>query len=176
ADVVVSERLWLSGGARFTRRWSGSVEVRIPDADDPLAAGVSRALRVEPGDGWEADVAPRFQLTESIALGGVLAFAARGADAFGEGVGEPDALLASALRGDRRAALLAVGGRFTTVPAWRRGSRILPLEAELLFHRTLSGRGGVPRTNGVEAMARVYQRLWGGRPSAAPAAMEPPAR
>ena len=157
ADLVASERVWVAAGAQFTRRWEGSVRRTVLDPTDPFAPIATRSLRVDPGDGWSADIAPRFQLTEAIGLVGAFAFARRGADT---GPGEDPAPLL--LPGERSVATAAAGARFTTIPAWSRGSRILPLEAEILFFRTVDGGGGVPQTAGVDATARVYRRLWGG--------------
>lgn len=159
ADAVLGTRLWMSVGAEYTLRAAGEVPRRVGLPGEPFPAAATLAdLRVDPGDRAAAEVIPRFQLTDAISLGAVYGYAREAADRYPDLAGDPAPFFAA---GARSSHSVGVGARYTTVPAWLRGSGVLPLEAELLYRTVVAGSGGVPDAGRMELRGRVYQPLWG---------------
>ena len=153
ADFGLSERFWLSAGARYTVRAGGTITRRV-SADLFPADSTLRDVRVDPGDELVLELTPRLQFTDEISFGLLYTYGRQTADSAGEGA-EP-------LSGDRSTQLLGLGARFSTFPAWLRGGSTIPVEAELRAQAVVAGSGGIADATLLELRGRLYLRLWGG--------------
>lgn len=115
-----------------------------------------------PGDYTSLEVAPRFHLTDELAVSGGYRFWSKAEDRY---EGPPvDGVDPSILDRETEQTLHQLGLAlvFNTLDAWREGRTSLPFEARFSVRRAVAGSGGrTPKTFRTGLGLRVYHRFWG---------------
>ncbi len=166
-DIELSVFGTLSFGSRFGIVGDFRYGIQRPvqvlrriTAPDRIFAPVSaqQVVRWNPGDYAQIRVAPRFYLTEEIALALDLGYFTKKVDRYSlseAGMGPDPALLE--LETAQKSFGIGGGLVFSTV----KSGRGRPVEARFLFQQLVSGSGGsTPKTSRFEVGLRFYRGLW----------------
>jgi hypothetical protein len=168
ADLFIGRRFWLTGGASLLGLQEREESSASPD--------VVSAVIWSPASELSFDIAPRYRLTETIALGGRYEMRRSGAARTEiRGEGGSFALLTPAGTVQRA----GIEMRFSTlagverVPGLLRGP--LAVEAGISLLRTISAPPGIPASGSVVLQGSILQRMWGGGPRPQPVNQRLPA-
>lgn len=177
ADAAIDARAWLSASLRGGTGFAAQRRTRFargPLGLGPLSGAITDAAWT-PGSFVQAELSPRYALSEFFGVSAHYAFTGRGADrlesapdgrpivepgTLGIAAGTPSALPALARAASSRVQRLGLGASYSTVSAARRGRTRLPLELHLRHVETVTGRN-VDRESYQQVELRVYTRLWG---------------
>lgn len=160
-DLFFGRRLWTTLSLRYAMRGEVEVTRRVVDPREPLASSAAaRAVRWSPGSELELSVAPRYRLTEAIALGAQYGLGRQGAATFRIDGGDEGAGILDVAGGLAHTAGVAV--RYTTLPAYWSGARLVPLEVSLGYRATLAAPARRARASAVLLQATLFHSLFGG--------------
>jgi hypothetical protein len=174
ADAVSGRRLAASLVARYGVQLADELDVLLPDTflpdGYPLATNLQRVRR-DLGDYLELEIAPRYALTELIAVGAHYRFRSKGEDTY-----ELPLLPPTAAAGGwseptspgpgtaTREHLAGFGVVLSTLAAYARGETRVPVEVSYRHARTVAGAGRLaPHGSRDELTLRVFVNLFGGR-------------
>jgi hypothetical protein len=165
ADLRLSRVGLLLRGLRGMQE-STELERRVAPPEQPMAPIATRRLvRWTPGSYLELEAAPRWHLTDELALSAVARRFTKDADEYEEVGGvDPQLPPASVLARETEATLTEVGFGilYSTVESWRAGRARLPLEMRVAARKAIAGSGGAtPSGWRLEGRGQVFVRLWG---------------
>lgn len=159
-DLFFGTRFWATVSARYARRSEVEVLRRVVPPATPFAsAAPARSVRWAPADRILVRAVPRFRLTESLSLGAQYSLAISGGERFTAGDGATDAAVLDLEGGAAQTA--GIGLRYSTLPAYWEGRRLLPVEVSIGWETTLSGPSAAPDASVVTLQASVFPRFWG---------------
>lgn len=151
-------RLHATAMARYTLLLAGNVERHTGNIFAPAPG--PRTLERDPGDELEVRLIPRFRLNPFLSLGLQYSFWSKSADRYSGNDGDVADLFGISAR---TAHSFGAGARFSTLPSYFGGGKVLPLEISLGYTRAVAGSGGAAAAGTAEVQVRVYQRAWGRR-------------
>jgi hypothetical protein len=155
ADLFMGRRFWLTAGTSL---------LTLRDREEPLAGTwLVSSVIWSPANELSLGIAPRYRLTETIAMGGRYEMR-RSGTARSEIRGENGSFALVTPAGTVQRA--GVEMRFSTLASIERVPGVLrgpyALEAGIGFLRTISGPPGIPASGAVILQGSILQRLWGG--------------
>jgi hypothetical protein len=168
-------RVGIQAEARQGMQQSTTLIRRVARPENVMPpAETRREVRWTPGDYFEVEFVPRWQLTDEFALGAIYRGLRKDADDYedlgplpDDGSVEPAAVLGR----ETQATLneVGLGVAYSTVTSWREGRASVPLDMYLAVRKAISGSGGAtPAGWKLEASGKAFVRLWGARSRTTP--------
>ncbi len=154
--------LALRGHVRYGIQMEGTVRRRISAPDEPIGLAASEGeYQWDPGDYLDVWLAPEWQLTPELALGGRYRFHRRGSDAYASS-NPPAGFDLTLLNAETETRVHYVGGGITAWPSRASSERgQWPIAASVSYERAISGSGGrTPKDSRLTVDLRVFLGLW----------------
>lgn len=169
ASVELGSRLAFRGALRYGVQQARTLLRRVAPHEQVLApVALTRSVRWTPGDYRLLEASPRLRLTEELALAVDYRRFHKAEDTYelvAAGVeAEPVDVGLLARESEITLQEFAVGLRYSTVIAWRRGQAGTPVQVAARVVTAAGGSGGrTPRATAFELGLSLYRRLWGAR-------------
>jgi hypothetical protein len=176
ADLFLGRRWAVHAGVGAEQRLAADVVAVDFRPGRPFPGDTAlRTLRREPGRTLEAELSPRWRLTEEITVEGVGLVSARDAVRYTAAGGEAATPPLLEWSDGGAAHAVGLGLRYSTLQAHGRDGGVLPYEVRLGFVRAVAGAAEAPASTVVQVTGRLFldrRRLRGlvGRGSAPPPA------
>lgn len=160
-------RLGVRAEARYGVQSPTTLVRRVAPPEQIFAGrAVERAVEWSPGAYLDLAFSPRFRLTDGLALALDYRLYRKAADGYellqvtNDGDDPDPAVLVA--ESERTLGQIGFGIRYSTVPAWRRGTAAPPIEVTARVVRSVHGRGGqTPREARADLAIRLFPRIWG---------------
>jgi len=163
-DVIFSPRFWLHAGGRYGVQFAQTLERRVSPYWLPYAPAASLAtLTRTPGNYFQVDLVPNWQLDDSFGVGLGYHYYRKGADDYAYAAADSAAIAplmpASVLGEGTSVSRMRVGAgvTFSTLNRYLAGRAKLPYRVTWSYQRTFFGRGGqVERASVMSLTVEAY--------------------